>query len=213
MAKKIYLSPSDQYGNVYAYGNTNEGAQCNIIADHLASALLRCGFEVYRNENMYMAVRESNNVGADLHIAIHTNAFDGKVTGTRVHYYRDNSEGHRASKVIYDQLHGLYEGANDADNINPAPTLYEIKNTVAPCVYIECEFHDNPAAAKWIIGHTVEIAEAIAAGVCYHFNEVYIAPETPNDPGNHYIKIGPFATREERDNFLLILHQAHNEEE
>ena len=33
MSKKIYLSPSNQDGNLYAYGNTNECDQCNRIAD------------------------------------------------------------------------------------------------------------------------------------------------------------------------------------
>ena len=33
MSKKIYLSPSNQNGNLYAYGNTNEMEQCNRIAD------------------------------------------------------------------------------------------------------------------------------------------------------------------------------------
>ena len=32
MAKKIYLSPSNQDGNLYSYGGTNEMEQCNRIA-------------------------------------------------------------------------------------------------------------------------------------------------------------------------------------
>ena len=32
MAKKIFLSPSSQTGNTYAYGNTNEAAVCGKIA-------------------------------------------------------------------------------------------------------------------------------------------------------------------------------------
>lgn len=33
MAKKIYLSPSNQNNNTYATGNTNEMVQCNKIAE------------------------------------------------------------------------------------------------------------------------------------------------------------------------------------
>ena len=33
MSKKIYLSPSSQINNIYAYGNTNEMVQCNKIAE------------------------------------------------------------------------------------------------------------------------------------------------------------------------------------
>lgn len=41
MSKKIYLSPSNQNGNMYAYGNTNEMEQCNRIADAAKTALER----------------------------------------------------------------------------------------------------------------------------------------------------------------------------
>lgn len=33
MSKLIYLSPSDQDGNLYAAGNTNEAVQCRRIAN------------------------------------------------------------------------------------------------------------------------------------------------------------------------------------
>ena len=36
MAKLIYLSPSDQTANKYAYGNTNEAVQCRKISDACA---------------------------------------------------------------------------------------------------------------------------------------------------------------------------------
>lgn len=45
MAKKIYISPSDQTGNRYAVGNTNEAEQCRKIASALVDALERCGFD------------------------------------------------------------------------------------------------------------------------------------------------------------------------
>ena len=46
MSKKIYLSPSNQNGNTYATGGTNEMAQCDKIAAAVAKALRRCGFDV-----------------------------------------------------------------------------------------------------------------------------------------------------------------------
>ena len=44
MTKKIYISPSDQTENRYAWGNTNEHAQCQRIAEAEAAALRRSGF-------------------------------------------------------------------------------------------------------------------------------------------------------------------------
>ena len=50
MSKKIYLSPSDQTSNSYAYGNTTEAIQCRKIADACEVALKRCGFAVKNNK-------------------------------------------------------------------------------------------------------------------------------------------------------------------
>ena len=81
--KKIYLSPSDQVRNIYAYGDTNEAAQCRKIASACKAALERNGFAVRTNfedgtNAMYTRVAESNTWGADLHLCIHTNAGGGK---------------------------------------------------------------------------------------------------------------------------------------
>lgn len=46
MAKRVYISPSDQVENKYAWGNTNEHVQCQRIAEAEAAALRRCGVEV-----------------------------------------------------------------------------------------------------------------------------------------------------------------------
>ena len=49
MSKKIYLSPSMQGNNKYAYGNTNEMIECNKIAESAKLALERCGFDVRKS--------------------------------------------------------------------------------------------------------------------------------------------------------------------
>ena len=45
---RIFVSPSDQFNNKYAYGNTTEGDQCKKIASALVAALLRNKFEFGR---------------------------------------------------------------------------------------------------------------------------------------------------------------------
>lgn len=89
MSKKVFLSPSNQYDNVYAYGNTTEGVQCGKIAETCKVALERNGIEVMlmHDESMQEKCPKSNAFGADLHVPIHTNAFNGKVMGTRMFYY------------------------------------------------------------------------------------------------------------------------------
>ena len=43
---KVFLSPSNQYDNRYAYGNTTEGVQCGKIAEACKIALIRNGIDV-----------------------------------------------------------------------------------------------------------------------------------------------------------------------
>ena len=177
MANKIYLSPSDQTANKYAYGGTNEAVQCRRIADALEKALKRCGFAVKNNktDSMQARVRESNDWGADLHVPLHTNAYNGKVSGTRIFTYDNSGKGYQCAKKVFGFLAPVTPGASE--NISVDAELYEVKYTAAPCVYIESEFHDVAIVAKWIIEHMEDIAEAICKGICDYFGVKYVADE------------------------------------
>lgn len=178
MAYKIYLSPSDQTANKYAYGGTNEAVQCRRIADALEKALKRCGFAVKNNktDSMQARVRESNDWGADLHVPLHTNAYNGKVSGTRIFTYDNSGKGYKCAKKVFRFLAPVTPGASE--NISVDAELYEVKYTAAPCVYIESEFHDVAIVAKWIIEHVEDIAEAICKGICAYFGVKYAAAAT-----------------------------------
>lgn len=171
---KIYLSPSDQNRNIYAYGNTTEQIQCCRIADECEKALRRCGFDVINNQSYTMEdrVAESNAWGADLHIPIHTNAYDGEVSGTRMFYYSAGGFGRRACEAIFRYLAPITPGTSE--NIKMAPDLYELNSTLMTAAYIEVDFHDVPDTAKWIIDHVADIGEAIAQGVCDYFAVPYV---------------------------------------
>lgn len=174
--KKIYLSPSDQVKNAYAFGSTTEAIQCRRIADALEVALQRCGFLVINNKSASMAdrVAESNAWGADLHTPIHTNAFNGEVMGTRIFSYDLVGEGYKAAVAIFEELAPITPGTSE--NIKAYPALYEVRASNAPCVYIEVDFHDTVEGAKWIIENVEAIAEAICRGICKYFGEEYIPP-------------------------------------
>lgn len=173
MTKKVYLSPSDQTNNRYAYGNTTEAVQCGKIAEACRVALVRCGIEVKVGQYDTMANRcaASNAFGADLHVPIHTNAFNGQVRGTRMFCYSSNGEGMKACKSIFAVVAPLTPGTSE--NIKVNSELYEVRVPAAPTAYIECEFHDNAESAKWIVEHTSEIGEAIAHGICNYFGITY----------------------------------------
>jgi N-acetylmuramoyl-L-alanine amidase len=187
VAKKIYLSPSSQPANTYAVGNTNEQEQCRKIAAVARDALIRCGFEVKAglDGTMYTRVRESNNWGADAHIPIHTNAFNGKVAGFRGFYYTANGEGHKLVKAIMDTVAPLTPGTSDGLS---KQDLYEINNSSGYCAYLELGFHDSKEEAQYIIDHTQELGEAICEGVCKHYGVKYIAPASAGKPAEEPVK-------------------------
>ena len=54
---KVYLSPSDQRSNAYAYGNTTEDVQCGKIAEACKTALERSGVDVKVGQYDTMANR------------------------------------------------------------------------------------------------------------------------------------------------------------
>lgn len=202
MAKKIYLSPSDQDYNPYAVGNTNEAVQCRKIAVALVDALERCGFQaktdITDKANMYDRVRQSNEWGADLHIPIHTNAFDGKVKGTRLFCYSKTGEGYKACAAVMAALAPITPGESDSITVKH---FYEVKNANAPAVYLEVAFHDNKEEAAWIIEHTDEIAEAVCQGVCDYFGVDYVNPEieppvVTEEPDVFYrVQVGAFKNK------------------
>ena len=169
MSKKVFLSPSNQYDNRYAYGNTTEGVQCGKIAEACKTALIRNGIDVMlmHDESMQEKCQKSNAFGADLHVPIHTNAFNGKVMGTRMFYYSVGGEGAKACKVIFDLLSPITPGTSESISANP--DLYEVRVPSAPTAYIECEFHDAVEGAKFIVNNTTLIGETIAHGICDYF--------------------------------------------
>ena len=176
---KVFLSPSNQYDNRYAYGDTTEGVQCGKIAEACRKALERSGVTVklMHDESMQEKCAASNAFGADLHVPIHTNAFNGTVSGTRMFYYAEGGEGQKACQAIFNRLAPVTPGTSE--NIRADASLYEVRVPAAPTAYIECEFHDNPTASQWIVEHTTDIGEAIAQGICDYFGVAFKAPEQP----------------------------------
>ena len=197
MSYRVYLSPSNQTGNRYAYGNTNEAVQCGKIADACRAALERSGVVVRVGHKIPMLdkCRESNEFSADLHVPIHTNAFNGAVSGTRMFCFNSSGEGMKACKAIFNRLAPVTPGTSD--NIRVDASLYEVRIPSAPTAYVECEFHDNAAIARWITEHVADIGEAIAHGICDYFGVTFKEKEQPKPAADklYCVQVGAFAVR------------------
>lgn len=185
---KVYLSPSCQYDNAYAYGNTTEGVQCVKISNACKAALQRSGISVMTPTTNSLVARctESDRWGADLHVPIHTNAYNGKTSGTRVYYYSGSAKGSKAAKAIFDVLAPFTPGKSESVSANNG--LLEVNTPDAPTAYVEVDFHDVPSIAKWITENTTAIGEKIAQGICKYFGVTYKA-QSVSKPTTATVKI------------------------
>lgn len=167
---KVFISPSNQIGNKYAGIDMDEYTNCSAIGHLLYECLTVAGFDVRiasDGVSMKRAVIESNYFKPDLHICIHTNAFDGKVFGTRVFRFANSGKAFDCGKVIYDGLCKLIPDGTNAYRRHSA--LYELKYTIAPAVYVEVDFHDVPDRAKWLVDNRERIAHNLASSICSYF--------------------------------------------
>ena len=212
---KVYLSPSNQTENRYAYGSTNEAEQCGHIADACRIALERSGVEVMVGHmpSMQEKVRASDAFGAELHVPIHTNAFNGSVMGTRMFCY-NTGKGMAACKAIFARVAPLSPGTSE--NIQVNPKLYEVRVPKAPTAYLECEFHDTVEGARWLVKNTTAIGEAIAHGICDYFGVTFVEseppkpaePEPPTEQKLYRVQVGAFANRANAEKMVQRLKEA-----
>lgn len=148
--------------------------------------------------------KHPDNFMADLHVPIHTNAANGKASGTRIFCYQldKSSEGYKAAKAVFDVLAPVTPGTSE--NIKANPSLFEVKTPAAPTVYIEVDFHDVPDVAQWIINNTELIGETIAKGICNYLGVTFKSANKPTSAGNviYRVQIGAFSVKANAVAFL-----------
>ena len=226
MSKRIYISPSNQVGNIYATGGTNEKEQCKKIAKACVDYLQNKGFSVKctYDDDMYERVRESNLFGADLHVAIHTNATaKHNVTGgTQILLYNLSGERKKVGQAVFNRLAPLTPGKS-AERLIEKPDFYEINSAKAVTVYCECEFHDTKEGSDFIRKNTKIIGEAIAKGICDYYN---VDVDTQNiedgidssankennapskDETLYRVQVGAFRNKKNAENYVKQLKKA-----
>lgn len=93
-------------------GNPDPGAsnritglrECDVaknIADLVEKYLVTAGVEVIGNlqsDSLYEVVQSSNNLGADVFISIHCNAFNEMANGTEVWHYHTSKYGKKLAE-------------------------------------------------------------------------------------------------------------------
>lgn len=219
MAYKIYLSPSNQGANLYATGGTNEKHQCDKIAAAAATALKRCGFSVKvgkSGDTMANRCKESDAFKANIHLPIHTNAYNGKVTGGTLVMVHENSTKHNKAGIALLKAVGDISPGNDYA-LQYRKDLYEINTPAALTLYLEVEFHDTKTGADWIRNNITAIGEAIAKGLCNYYGVKYkaaekettTAPATSTDTKKLYrVQTGAFSVKKNAEKQVKELKKA-----
>jgi len=181
---KLYLSPSNQPGNRYVVGNTNEKTEMEAIAAKVKAILDRdydcetvmatLSLDINANERP----QEAKNKGCEFYIAIHCNAAGtspSTATGTVAFFHPDSAKSKSLAAAAVKELNAVCPiKSNRASPVASGMTQFngagygEIRSPmqkgVQP-VIIEVDFHDNPATAQWIIGNKDVIAETLVKAI------------------------------------------------
>lgn len=162
MSKKIYLSPSNQTGNKFITGDTNEGAVWYDIAVRLQKLLAEYDCEVMLSKpSQTLGVRADNAAawGADVYIAMHSNAAGTANKGAHgVEVYYDPNKGAKTKELaqtVLDQLKTLFTSRG----LKTSSKLIDCYKPKMPSIIGECGFHDNKADALLILNNRDKIAQ------------------------------------------------------
>ncbi len=188
---KIYLSPSKQPHNLYTGIRTNEQEQMEQLAVYVQE-----GLESYKGIQVKIATSskalqdraiEAKEWGADLYIALHSNAGSVTARGAVCFYHQDSKQSKHIAEYIINRLntvtpHGsnrykqLFKGVLNVEGFN----LFEVRKPfeygVVP-VLIEVDFHDNPITAKYIVENKPTIGRAIVKAIAWSNNLELKVPE------------------------------------
>ncbi len=177
MAKTVYLYPSNQFGNLYAYAETNEGEQCNAVADLIQAYLNSYDVKVLRIDKSVASYQTGceivNKANPDLCICIHTNASGLGATGTETYYNPDIDGAKQWAELIQNRVKSIRpsidRGTKDGSYPNGANIGYINRIECVNCL-VEMEFHDVYETAKWIFENKNKLAQAITQAIVEQLN-------------------------------------------
>ena len=177
----IYLSPSIQSDNVgiEGVGYTTEMEMMNKVSNYIEARLKSKGIIVYRNERketLAEIVDDSSSYDVDMHLAIHSNSYDGKNRGIETWIHDDTCEiAEEIATVIQQSLLNVYYDSKGNRGVKYSTSLGGMRETnpknVTNGVLVEVAFHDHYEDAKWIVNNQMKIGYAIADAVAVYFGK------------------------------------------
>lgn len=169
MSKKIYLSPSDhgQGANTCLHNGCYEDKHTRPIAQVCARYLKAHGVEVMiGQENMRLSERceQSDNFGADLHVPIHTNAWDADTRYLMFMFYADQERYRKLFDAVRKPVEEVYPDKKESV-FRVRTDLYEIYMPDAMTIYCELGFHTNQKDCDEFIHNPELVGKALAKGL------------------------------------------------
>ena len=179
-ALSLWLSPSNQINNI-GYGEyRSEKERMNEVADVVEPILKKQGVKVYRNDpekSIRDYTAEANKLGVDLYFAIHSNAFNGKASGSVAFCHRYGGEGEKYARRLHEAIMEIYPGSDrgvkESYKLYDGKPMWETSDSNMPACLIEIAFHDNEEDSKWILANIQPIGEALARATLEHLAEFH----------------------------------------
>ena len=189
-----YLSPSCQSANIGVGDYGSEETQMYLLMEEITPHLDRAGVSFHvadRAADLARRCRESNEMGAGFHFALHSNAGgEGKARGPVGIYYSET--GKAFCEKLVAALLALGQENNRCENVVQMKGLYELRKTKAPAALLEVDFHDSPEGVDFIVSRRREIAEAIARCIIEADGKEFV-PVTPGEYLDEAVRLGLFS--------------------
>lgn len=214
----IVISPSQQIGNSCKAGDSECDHMRRIgkvvydflkVDTRLNVYMLPLIDKSFQKDKEYLEEiqRLSNNFikkhgGKGYHIALHSDAFNGKARGSTTFFYKQGGLGYIMAKAIHKHVVSISKVDR---GLEARPGLAEVGNgIIASSVLTEIDFHDNPVGAKFIHDNINNFAKAIINGI---YEGLGIKKPEPVKPKVKYVvQCGAFAdikNAEELQNELI----------
>lgn len=177
MAKVIYLSPSNhgEGANKCLKSGCYEDKHTRPMAEAAKKYLESSGFKVYiaaKSKSMAERCAESDRVGANLHIPIHTNAASASARYLMFMCLNTTGEYKKMFDAISPFLEAIYPNKKEAVFVSRTD-LFEINKPKAKTFYCEMGFHTNKTDVEKFIHKPDAIGKALAKGICKYYGVTF----------------------------------------
>lgn len=171
----VYLSPSAQPWNPYVDGSGGEEFWMRLVALCMEDELERYGVSCVVADKrpagssevtsfLTARARQAESVGADLYLALHSNASPAGESrkGTEIYVPSGDSESYRFAQLVKDNF--CYPDKS-LISFQSNDALLEMRVPTMPHVLVEVAYHDRQDDTAWIEANVQQMAHSLVNAV------------------------------------------------